>query len=76
MVHVTAPADLPAADTFEALLNGNPERTFTAVVVRTICAIHDNASHIRETLISLFLLLLSISLKVVSRRVKFFSPPS
>jgi hypothetical protein len=31
MVHVTAPADLPAGDTFEALLNGNPERTFTAV---------------------------------------------
>ena len=75
MVHVTAPADLPAGYTFEALLNGNPERTFTAVVVRTICAMQDNASHIRETLISLLRCFLSISLRVVSRRVKFFSPP-
>jgi predicted amidohydrolase len=34
MVHVTAPADLPAGYTFEASLNGDPDRTFTAEVVR------------------------------------------
>jgi hypothetical protein len=34
MVHVTAPADLPGGYTFEANLNGNPERVFTARVVR------------------------------------------
>jgi hypothetical protein len=34
MVHVTAPADLPAGYTFEANLNGDPNRTFTVQVVR------------------------------------------
>lgn len=33
MVHVTAPADLPGGYTFDANLNGNPERVFTARVV-------------------------------------------
>ena len=53
MVHVTAPADLPAGYTFEALLNGDPERTFTAVVVRRNCVMFGNAffSHL-STVIS------------------------
>mmetsp|Transcript_8588 Transcript_8588/g.14289 ORF Transcript_8588/g.14289 Transcript_8588/m.14289 type:complete len:257 (-) Transcript_8588:123-893(-) len=32
MVHVTAPSDLPAGYTFEAFLNGDPNRTFTVEV--------------------------------------------
>eukprot|EP00542_Grammatophora_oceanica_P010315 CAMPEP_0194027990 /NCGR_PEP_ID=MMETSP0009_2-20130614/2022_1 /TAXON_ID=210454 /ORGANISM="Grammatophora oceanica, Strain CCMP 410" /LENGTH=254 /DNA_ID=CAMNT_0038667215 /DNA_START=47 /DNA_END=811 /DNA_ORIENTATION=- len=32
LVHVTAPANLPAGYTFEAQLNGDPERTFTVEV--------------------------------------------
>lgn len=34
MVHVTAPANLPEGYTFEANLNGDPNRTFTVQVVR------------------------------------------
>ena len=33
MVHVTAPATLPAGYTFEALLNDDPNRPFTCEVV-------------------------------------------
>jgi hypothetical protein len=33
MVHVTAPADMPAGYTFEAELNGDKTRTFTVEVV-------------------------------------------
>jgi hypothetical protein len=33
LVHVTAPATLPAGYTFEAQVNGDPNRTFTAEVV-------------------------------------------
>lgn len=36
-VHVLAPATLPAGYTFEASVNGDPERTFTAEVV---CALN------------------------------------
>jgi hypothetical protein len=36
MVHVRAPANLPAGYTFEALLNDNPDRPFTCEVVRSI----------------------------------------
>jgi hypothetical protein len=34
MVHVTAPATLPAGYTFEALVNDDPDRPFTCEVVR------------------------------------------
>jgi hypothetical protein len=34
MVHVTAPATLPAGYTFEAELNGNAEKIFNCEVVR------------------------------------------
>jgi hypothetical protein len=33
MVHVTAPAALPAGYTFEALVNDDPDRPFTCEVV-------------------------------------------
>ena len=33
MVHVTAPASLPAGYTFEALINDDPDRPFTCEVV-------------------------------------------
>jgi hypothetical protein len=33
MVHVTAPASLPAGYTFEALVNDDPDRPFTCEVV-------------------------------------------
>jgi hypothetical protein len=36
MVHVRAPANLPAGYTFEALLNDDPDRPFTCEVVRSI----------------------------------------
>jgi hypothetical protein len=36
LVHVTAPATLPAGYTFEAFVNGDPNRTFTAEVVRSL----------------------------------------
>ena len=35
LVHVTAPASLPAGYTFEAELNGDKTRTFTVEVVST-----------------------------------------
>jgi hypothetical protein len=34
MVHVTAPATLPAGYTFEAEINGDPSKLFTCEVVR------------------------------------------
>ena len=34
MVHVTAPATLPAGYTFEAEINGDPNKLFTCEVVR------------------------------------------
>jgi hypothetical protein len=34
MVHVTAPATLPAGYTFEAEINGDPAKLFTCEVVR------------------------------------------
>ena len=34
MVHVTAPATLPAGYTFEAEINGDPKKLFTCEVVR------------------------------------------
>ena len=34
MVHVTAPASLPGGYTFEALINDDPDKTFTCEVVR------------------------------------------
>jgi hypothetical protein len=34
MVHVTAPATLPAGYTFEAEINGDPTKLFTCEVVR------------------------------------------
>ncbi len=34
MVHVTAPATLPAGYTFEAELNGDPDKVFNCEVVR------------------------------------------
>ena len=37
LVHVTAPATLPAGYTFEAQLNEDPERTFTVEVVSLFC---------------------------------------
>ena len=52
MVHVTAPADLPAGYTFEALLNGDPERTFTAVVVRNIRNASPSCPQLSDTYIS------------------------
>lgn len=36
LVHVTAPATLVAGYTFEAQINGDPNRTFTAEVVRSL----------------------------------------
>ena len=37
MVHVTAPASLPAGYTFEAEINGDPDKVFTCDVVRLKC---------------------------------------
>jgi hypothetical protein len=34
MIHVTAPATLAAGYSFEALINDDPDRTFTCEVVR------------------------------------------
>jgi hypothetical protein len=34
LVHVTAPATLPAGYTFEAEINGDPDKVFTCEVVR------------------------------------------
>jgi hypothetical protein len=36
MVHVTAPATLPAGYTFEAELNGDPDKVFNCEVVRVL----------------------------------------
>ena len=36
MVHVTAPATLPAGYTFEAEINGDPTKLFTCEVVRIV----------------------------------------
>jgi hypothetical protein len=36
MVHVTAPATLPAGYTFEAEINGDPNKLFTCEVVRCV----------------------------------------
>lgn len=33
MIHVTAPATLPAGYAFEAEINGDPEKVFTCLVV-------------------------------------------
>jgi hypothetical protein len=35
LVHVTAPASLPAGYTFEAEINGDPDKVFTCEVVRS-----------------------------------------
>ena len=71
MVHVTAPADLPGGYTFEANLNGNPERVFTARVVSeqgSLCALLSSTS--------LYSCRFYRSLKVASRKVRCSSPHS
>jgi hypothetical protein len=40
LVHVTAPAALPAGYTFEAEINGDPSKLFTCEVVRFRCITH------------------------------------
>jgi hypothetical protein len=40
MVHVTAPATLPAGYTFEAEINGDPNKLFTCHVVRRYHSSH------------------------------------
>ena len=44
MVHVRAPSTLPAGYTFEAEINGNPEKVFTCEVVSRIDADHPPSS--------------------------------
>jgi hypothetical protein len=44
MVHVTAPATLPAGYTFEAEINGDPAKLFTCEVVRIYIYIYINAN--------------------------------
>lgn len=39
LVHVTAPATLPAGYTFEAEINGDPAKLFTCEVVRSSSSI-------------------------------------
>ena len=39
MVHVTAPANLPAGYTFEAEVNGDPDKLFTCEVVRAFVSL-------------------------------------
>lgn len=43
-VHVLAPATLPEGYTFEAQVNGDPDRTFTAEVVRSLIGFEQEPS--------------------------------